>query len=44
MPKREVNLTKRINTPSGLRYCTTLADNVNADLLGFLKKTDRAAS
>jgi len=21
MPNREVNLTKRINTPSGLRYC-----------------------
>jgi non-heme chloroperoxidase len=28
--------------PHGM--CTTLADNVNADLLGFLKKTDRAAS
>jgi len=24
--------------------CTTLADKVNADLLEFLKKTDRAAA
>ena len=28
--------------PHGM--CTTLADKVNADLLGFLKKTDRAAA
>jgi len=28
--------------PHGM--CTTLADRVNADLLGFLKETDRAAA
>jgi non-heme chloroperoxidase len=27
--------------PHGM--CTTLADKVNADLLGFLKRSDRAA-